>query len=276
MTNQAESSEIKLARTIAADFSQLENVEAVALGGSHAGGRTDGDSDIDLYVYTSSSIPLADREAIVVPLGAPKPTNECFWDIADAWDDAETGTKIEAVYWGTSWIEGMLDRVLEQHRAADGYSTAHWYTIRNSMCLFDRNGWFAALQERSTQPYPEQLARAIIARNHPVIRKIDSSYRDQIAKAIKRDDLVSINHRLAAMLESYFDVVFAVNRVLHPGEKRLLELTAERCKKLPVDMCAKVEKVLKAAGSGGMVLLGDIDELIDGLDCLLRKEGFDV
>ena len=93
--------------------------------------------------------------------------------------------------------------------------------------------------------------------------------------AIRRDDHVSVNHRLAGLLESYFDVLFALNRVLHPGEKRLLELAAERCAKVPANMRTQVEKVLRGASSGHQALIAEIDELIDGLDRLLREEGFD-
>ena len=245
------------------------------MGGSQASGRVDGDSDIDLYVYTTWPIPLPDREAIVVPLGAAKPDNQSFWDVADAWHDAKTGVEVEAVYWGTSWIEGMLDRVLVKHRPGNGYSTSHWYTILNSMCLYDRDGWFAALQERSREPYPEQLRQAIIAWTHPVLRKISASYRNQIAKAIRRNDSVSVSHRLAALLECYFDVLFALNRVLHPGEKRLLELAPKLCAKVPANMRAQVEKVLQGASSADQALPAAIDELIDGLDRLLQEEGFD-
>jgi hypothetical protein len=274
--SEKESREICLARKIAGAFDAMPSVKAVALGGSQASGLVDGDSDIDLYVYTTSPIPLADREAIVMPLGAANPElNQSFWDVADAWHDSESGVEVEAVYWGTSWIERMLDRVLVQHRPSNGYSTSHWYTIRNSMCLHDRDGWFAALQERSAQPYPEKLRRAIVGWNHPVLRKISASYRNQIAKAIRRNDLVSVNHRLTELLASYFDVLFALNRVLHPGEKRLLELATERCEKAPASMRAQLEKVLHAASSADQVLLAAIDELIDGIDRLLQEEGLD-
>ena len=274
--SEKESAEIRLARKIAVAFSALPNVEAVALGGSQVGGRVDGDSDIDLYVYTTSPIPLADREVIVMKLGAVKvELNQTFWDVADAWHDAASGVEVEAVYWGTSWIERMLDRVLVQHRPSNGYSTSHWYTIRHSMCLYDRNGWLAALQLRSRQPYPEQLRRAIIAWNHPVLRKITASYRNQIAKAVRRSDALSVNHRLTELLASYFDVVFALNRVPHPGEKRLLELAAERCAKVPTNMRTQVDKVLQSAPSADEDLLAAIDELIDGLDRLLEQEKLD-
>lgn len=272
----AESTAMCLARRIAAAFAALPSVEAVALGGSQAGGTVDAHSDIDLYVYATGPVPLADRQAIVERLGGERPEiNQTFWDVGDAWHDAATGIEVEAVFWGTAWIEGMLDRVLVQHRAGNGYSTAHWYTIRNSMCLYDRAGWFAALQQRSCEPYPEPLRRAIIARNHPVLRKITSSYRNQVEKAVARDDPVSVNHRLTELLASYFDVLFALNRVLHPGEKRLLELAAERCSKVPADMQAQVRKVLRAASVDHGALMGELDGLLDALDRLLPAEGIE-
>jgi hypothetical protein len=275
--SEQESPGICLARKVAAAFSALPTVEAVALGGSQVAGRVDPDSDIDLYVYTTSAIPLPDRKAVLAALGAAGPQlNQTFWDVADGWHDADSGVEVEAIYWPTSWIEGMLDRVLVQHRAGNSYSTSHWYTIRNSMCLYDRSGWFAALQERSRQPYPEPLRRAIIVRNHPVLRNITASYRSQIEKAIRRNDSVSVNHRLTELLASYFDVLFALNRVLHPGEKRLLELAAERCPKVPTNMRTQVEEVLRAASSAHQALMAAINDLIDGLDRLLLEEGFGV
>ena len=272
-----ESTQISLAREIAAAFGVLSTVEAVALGGSQVSGRVDAHSDIDVYVYTAGPIPLADRQAIVAKLGAVRPElNQTFWDVADQGHDAATGIEVEAVYWRTTWIEGMLDRVLLRHQPGNGYSTSHWYTIRHSMCLHDKTGWFAALQQRSREPYPEELRRAIIARNHPVLSKITASYRNQIEKAIRRGDAVSVNHRLAELLASYFDVLFALNRVLHPGEKRLLEFAAERCAKIPANMRTQVQKVIRAASTEREAVMDEIDELIDALDRLLLEEGFDV
>ena len=96
---ERESTEIRLAREIAFAFGALPNVEAVALGGSQVSGRVDGDSDIDLYVYTTSPIPLPDREVIVADLGsASQELNQSFWDVADGWHDAASGVEVEAVY----------------------------------------------------------------------------------------------------------------------------------------------------------------------------------
>ena len=59
------------------------------------------------------------------------------------------------------------------------------------------------------------------------------AYRVQIDKAVKRRDLVSMNHRVSAFMESYFDILFALNKQTHPGEKRLIELCKANCAILP-------------------------------------------
>ncbi len=267
--SKKESPGISLARKIAAAFSALPSVEAVALGGSQAWGLVDPYSDIDAYIYTNSAIPLADRERILTKLAAADPAlNQTLWDVTDAWRDSETGLKVEAIYWETPWAERVLDRVLVQHRPSNGYSTSHWYTIRNSTPLYDRRGWFATLQGRSKQPYPEELKHAIISRNHAALRVV----RDQLERAVQRNDLVSVNHRLTALLESYFDVLFAANGALHPGEKRLLELAPVCCAKVPADMQAQLGVVLRRASSTDQTLVATVDDLIGGLNRLLQEE----
>ena len=65
------------------------------------------------------------------------------------------------------WIEEQLERVLVHHQASVGYSTCFWYNVLHSQALFDRAGWFAELQRRPRQPYPEELQRAIIGQKLP-------------------------------------------------------------------------------------------------------------
>jgi predicted nucleotidyltransferase len=275
--NDQTSPHLSLARRIADLFSAFPNVEAIALAGSRAAGAVDQDSDIDLYVYTTSVIPLNDRVAIVEKLGATRADlNLQFWDLGDEWYDKETGIEVDVIYWDTSWIEGQLDRVLVEHQASTGYSTCFWHTIRNSLILYDRSDWLHGLKEKSAVPFPEPLRRAIIAQNHPVLRRVIPSYLHQIEKAMRRNDLVSINHRVAALLASYFDVLFALNHVPNPGEKRLLKTASERCARVPGEMVNQVEGVLGAACSPDPSLIARIDELVNGLDQLLLEEGFDL
>jgi predicted nucleotidyltransferase len=265
-----------LARRVADLFRTLPDVEAMALAGSQVAEEVDPSSDIDLYVYTTAQIPLRDRAAIVERLGARRSDlNLRFWDLGDEWVDAGTGIEVDVMYWDTAWIEGQLGRVLIECQASMGYSTCHWYTVRNSMVLYDRSGWLRRLKEKSAVSYPEALRRAIVAKNHPVLRRVIPSYLGQIKKAKQRNDAVSLNHRVAALLASYFDVLFALNRVLHPGEKRLLQKAAEHCAKVPPGMVQQVEDVLRATSTADESLVARVAALLDGLDELLLEEGFD-
>ena len=265
-----------LARKLGDAFCTFPNVEAIALAGSQTAGDIDSRSDIDLYVYTTSPIPLSDRIALVEKFRASRADLGLqFWDPGDEWYDLETGIEVDVMYWDVAWIEEQIDRVLVRHHASTGYTTCFWNTVRNSAVLYDRNGWFQTLQARCQQSYPEELRRAVIAKNHPVLRRVIPAYLHQIEKAIQRNDLVSINHRVAALLASYFDVLFALNRVPNPGEKRLLAIAAQRCGRIPKDMSLHVASVLHAAASTDPGLITDIQTLVDGLDQLLREEGFD-
>ncbi|WP_020558923.1 gamma-glutamylcyclotransferase [Thiofilum flexile] len=257
-------------------FRAIPCVEAIALGGSQSSGNLDKHSDIDLYIYSNEIIPLSTRESIVKTLGASKADlNLTFWDLGDEWFDLESGIEVDMIYWSLSWITEQLERVAVSHQASMGYTTCFWYTISNSNILFDRQGWFAQLQQRYSLPYPATLKRAIIAKNHPVLRAVIPSYYAQIKKAIERQDLVSINHRVAALFASYFDMLFAINEILNPGEKKLVAFALQKCPKLPVDFQTQVEKVLRGAATADEMLLHRLDELLDSLDDLLIKEGID-
>jgi hypothetical protein len=153
-----------------------------------------------------------------------------------------------------------------------GYSTAFWRSIRDARPLYQRDNWHPALQRQARQPYPEALRRNVVALNRPYLRDHQFSFRQQAAKAIARHDLVSVNHRVAAWLASYFDILFALNRVLHPGEKRLLELAGRECQIVPDGLAASITHLIGLVGSAAPSLLNMMDALTAGLDALLQRE----
>ncbi|WP_375387493.1 hypothetical protein [uncultured Amnibacterium sp.] len=261
----------RLAASWAERFAAFDEVEAVALGGSWTTGTDDADSDVDLEVYCRTP-PSADaRRALIAPRASRSEIGNDFFGLGDEWIDAG-GRGIDVVYWAPAFMEDQLDRVLVRHVASIGYSTAFWHTVRDSRSLFDRSGWFADLQARARAPYPEALRRAVVAVNHPVLRGKLSSYRDQIELALRRGDRVSVQHRTTALLTSVFDILFAIDRVPHPGEKRLLQHVARLCSTRPADTEPLVLDVLDAASASRSDLLHRIDLLVDALDAVLDAE----
>lgn len=260
-----------LAAAIADRFAALPSVMAVTLAGSRAA-VADPHSDYDLYIYTLSEIDLAARRDIGLAFADCLELDNRFWEPGDEWRDSTTGLHVDIMYRSPAWIEAQLVRVLEQHQPSVGYSTCFWHNVRACRILFDRAGWFAALQARAAIPYPEPLRRAIVAHNWPILRQTHSSYVYQLTSAIARGDRVSINHRVAALLASYFDILFAVNRLPHPGEKRLAAFAAQHCSHLPEGCLAQLDAVLTAAGGDGSAVLPAVHALLDGLESLLRAE----
>lgn len=263
----------RLTRTLGEQFAALPQVKAVAVGGSRSGGHADAASDIDLYVYTRADIPLVVRQEIVRWVGGASRANLglTYWGPGDEWFDAASGIEVDVVYFDAAWMEEQQRRVLERHEASLGYTTCFWRTIRSAQVLHDPRGWHRALQQQSERPYPEPLRRAIVALNRPVLREIIPSYLHQLEKAVRRRDLVSVNHRLAALLASYFDIIFAVNRVLHPGEKRMLEIAQRECALLPAELARDIPAAL-AAGADPERLPGILGGMLDRLDALLDAE----
>jgi predicted nucleotidyltransferase len=263
-----------LAGKIARRFGALPDVEAVALAGSQTTGIAEPSSDVDIYVYAHSPVLAEDRMAIAAEFSDQPEMND-FWGPGNEWADRETGIRVDCVFLTVAFIEDQLDRVLRRCEAELGYSTAFWHTVRVSHILFDSHGWFERLQQQARQDYPERLVRAIVAKNYPVLRQIHSSYRRQLEKASLRGDTVSLNHRMAAFLASYFDIVFAVNRVLHPGEKRLLDFAEQSCPHLPANLRENVNSALQATTPTPHTaepITQAIDRLVDTLDAVLDRE----
>jgi predicted nucleotidyltransferase len=241
-------------------FSELPQVVAVVLAGSRAAGADDAESDYDLYVYTLGEVAMEFRRAL---LGQAAEIDNRFWEPGDEWFEPSTGTQLDIMYRASEWVEDQLDRVLVRQEAAIGYTTCLWYNVVHSDALFDPRGWYSQLQVRARIPYPEELRRAVVKKNWPILRRNYSSYRRQIALALNRDDVLSIQHRVTALLASFFDVWFAVERQPHPGEKRLLSHLPERWALL-------VRAVLEAQTG---TLIAQIDSLLDRLDARLVEEG---
>lgn len=262
-----------LAETIAQRYGAWPQVVAVALGGSHVAGAADWGSDIDLYVYTAAELPMQARAEIATGRAEYVELDNRFWEPGDEWIDAETGMHVDVMFRSVAWIEAQLERVLEQHQASVGYSTCLWHNVVASQALYDRDGWFEQLQQAARRPYPEPLRRAIIQKNHPILRRNISSYRAQLEKAVVRSDWVSINHRTAELLSSYFDILFALNRKPHPGEKRLVATALKRCERVPPGIAEQVQALVSAVGSGAQEIVERADVLIAGLDALLHAEG---
>ena len=222
----------------------LPQVEAIALGGSRATGRNDEKSDYDVYVYITAGIDEAERRRILEKYCAYMEIGNTFWELEDDVTLAD-GIDMDIIYRNLDGFGRTVASVVLDGNAWNGYTTCMWHNLITAKILVDKQGRLRALQEKFNVPYPRKLKENIIAKNLKLLSGMLPSYDAQIQKAERRGDRVSVNHRVTEFLASYFDILFAVNEMTHPGEKRMQSICAQECRILPENFDANLDRLFE-------------------------------
>lgn len=237
------------------EFTKLPEVTAIVLGGSRSSNNYDESSDYDLYIYCTS-IPDKDvRKLILDKYCSYIELNNQFWECEDDCTLSD-GIDIDIIYRNINDFENNIENVVEKHHAGNGYTTCFWHNLKNSKILYDPYKEFSRIQERFAVPFPKELKENIISKNFRLLTGNLPSYDKQILKAFNRGDFVSVNHRIAAFIESYFDIIFAINELTHPGEKRMISYAKEHAKILPKQFEESLNILLYSVGSS----IGDVEK----------------
>lgn len=245
----------------------LEEVEALALGGSRAGEHFDEASDYDVYLYCTAPVPEEVRRALLSRYCGRMEIGNHFWEYEDNCT-LNSGRDIDLLYRNLDGFTEDLARVVEQFQPQNGYTTCMWNNLLTCRVLYDRDGRLTAAKKRFDVPYPPQLRANILERSWQLLHASMPAYEGQIQKALKRGDLVSVNHRTAAFLESYFDFLFALNSLPHPGEKRLVQLCRECCRILPDRFEENLERLFQDLFSSPERTIQDIDAILRALEAV--------
>lgn len=214
------------------ELSRLPQVEAIALGGSRATGRQDEKSDYDVYVYLTGRIQETKRREILERYCGYMEIGNSFWELEDD-VTLKDGIDMDIIYRDLNDFSRTISSVVDDCISWNGYTTCMWHNLITSRILFDRNGRLSSLQKQYQIPYPQKLKDAIVRNNLKLLSGMLPSFDTQIQKAEKRGDLVSVNHRVTEFLASYFDIIFALNEMTHPGEKRMQQICSKECRLLP-------------------------------------------
>lgn len=214
------------------ELSRLPQVEAIALGGSRATGRNDAKSDYDVYIYLTGPVEETCRRTILSKYCRYMEIGNTFWELEDDVTLLD-GIDMDIIYRNLEDFARGIASVVDDCTAWNGYTTCMWHNLITSRILFDRIGRLQKLQARYQIPYPQKLKENIISRNMNLLSGMLPSFDTQIQKAENRGDLVSVNHRVTEFLASYFDILFALNEMTHPGEKRMQDICTKECTILP-------------------------------------------
>ena len=249
----------KICNDIINQYKKLPQVMAIAIGGSQIAETADINSDIDIYVFTDGDIPIAERLKLVKKYSSRYEVGGEYFGSGDEFWIDRMNKQLDVMYMDTKWMENIIENVWYKHLTSNGYTTCFLFTLKNCEIVFDRKEWLKNLKNQLTTPYPKELKQNIIIRNLMLLKdKPFASYYDQIKKAIQRDDFNSINHRISAFMSSYFDIIFANNELLHPGEKKLVKYAKKYCKILPANFSQNISKLLTQPNSNTLNILDDM------------------
>lgn len=251
------------------DFATLPEVEAIALGGSRANANYDEKSDYDLYIYCTSIPHESTRKHILEKCCQYMEIGNSFWELEDDCT-LKDGVDIDILYRNIEDFSQTICSVVEEHTAYNGYTTCMWHNLLHSRILYDKNGELESLQNKYQIPYPNELRDNIICKNFRLLTGNLPSYDAQIKKAFARKDMVSVNHRTAAFLESYFDIIFAMNKLTHPGEKRMVQYAKEQAKILPANFEENLDKLFENVFTDSDKTLQVLQEMVNGLEEVIK------
>ena len=224
------------------ELSHISQVEAIALGGSRATGRNDEKSDYDVYVYLSDFVDEKIRRDVLEKYCKYMEIGNSFWELEDD-VTLKDGIDMDIIYRNMTDFENMISSVVDNCVAWNGYTTCMWHNLITSMIVYDKSDKLKELQTRYQIPYPKDLKKNIISKNMNLLSGMLPSFDTQIEKAEKRKDFVSVNHRVTEFLASYFDIIFALNEMTHPGEKRMQSICSKECKILPNNFNENLSKL---------------------------------
>lgn len=225
------------------EYARFTRIEAMAIGGSRALKKNDEYSDYDVYVYCKELIPEDDRKAVLEKYCSRMELGGCHREYEDICI-MEDGMELNIVYRNTDEFLADIARVVVEHKAQGGYTTCMWHSLLTGRIAYDKGGRLAEAKQKYTVRFPQELKHNIISHNMQLIKYGMSTCLTQLTKAMKRGDLISISQEAYKFLASYFDVIFAMNEKLHPGDKRLLDICLKECRVLPDNFERNIKALL--------------------------------
>lgn len=251
-----------------AELSAIPQIEAIAIGGSRAGDKYDQNSDYDVYVYYKGSVESSTRRDILTKYCTVMEIGNTFWETEDNCT-LKNGIDIDIIWRDLDDFISGISSVVDSCNAGNGYTTCMWHNLKNSRIIYDRDGRLLEAQKKYSCDYPKQLRDNIVTRNMALLRRQLPAYEMQIKKAVKRNDRISINHRVSAFLESYFDIIFAINGLTHPGEKRIMQYCLSDCKLLPKNFEDNINQLFDDMAGDNSKVVEDIGRIIMELEQII-------
>ena len=253
---------INLLKEFSDEAIKTNDIDAIVLSGSKTSLINDEMSDYDIYIYSKEKVNIETRKNFIKKYSSFYELGNDYFEYGDEFiiDDI----CFDFMYRDLSFAENEINYIWRECNSKIGYTTAFLYNIKNSKIIYDKDSKFQNIQNELNKEYPDKLKENIIKKNLAVMKdKKCASFFEQLEKAIKRKDIVSVNHRVSAILTSYFDILLALNKELHPGEKKLIKYVYKLCKLIPENFEDDIKNII----NGGLNenILDSVNNLIKNL-----------
>ena len=228
---------------------------AIALGGSHAKGRGDALSDVDVYLFADAVLPARRRdERVSAALGGSSGVQS--WGSDDPFVQGGTdflyhGQRVECWLRRMDEVERTIAAALrgDLRREYSGWAVMGFHghvalaDVHTMRVVEDPSGTLARWKA-AVAVYPEALRRAIIG--HFLREASFWPGNPHYASAVERADVIYASAIVQQVVHAVIQIVFALNRTYFPGEKMLAE-AVESLPVRPTGFAARLRGLLTGA-----------------------------
>ena len=258
------------------EYKKFDEVLAIVLTGSGVSGKNSFFYDMDVNVILKKEIDINYRKNVLKKFSDNIETSIGKYGERDIFILRNSTTEIDISYYTIDILKDNLFDVIHDCKASVGYTTYLWKLVSGGFIAYDKEGTIKDLQNKYKVPYPEKLKLNIVDKNYYLLRDSISSYYNKIDEAISSGDSASIAHKVFKFLDSYFDIIFAVNEMPHTGDKRLISIITSKCRKVPKLWLEEVNRLVEVSCTCDKSILKSMDDIVDNLKEFLNKEGIKV
>lgn len=250
----------------------ITGIDAVVLGGSHATGHANADSDIDFGVYygavnhldlvalnqVAQSLDDQHRPNLVTPPGGWGP-----WVNAGGWLTVD-GQRVDLILRDTVRVAQVIQECRAGHVQAH-YQPGHPHAYINVMymgelaecrLLWDATNLVRVLKSHA-EYYPDELQRAIVE-----VFGFEAQFSCDLAtKAILQNDGYYITAHIIRSISALNQVIFALNRQYCLNEKKAV-MRVQACVVHPHAYQDRVQMIIAAVGAQPVFACAELQRII--------------
>jgi hypothetical protein len=234
----------------------------IALGGAHAKGVDDAESDLDLYVFASEILSCTERGRIIGAV--PGVEQLTAWGADEQFEQAGSdfvlqGMKVEVWFRSSEYItaivkacqQGVVQRDYVAWTVMGFYNHCTLSDLSKMRLLDDPSGLLAGWQS-AVEIFPPVLRARIIREHYWAARFWPDNF--HYMTAVKRCDIIYTAGIVQQSVYNLIQVLFALNAQYFPGEKKM-QAALEQLALKPANFTRRIQALLFPGAAPSVGLL---------------------